>query len=133
MKFARVITIKTALEADSLVRANKSATMRFDEMVRNENIILSSYLDKVFKLEPKVIFVQQQVSKAAMELALQKGIMIISKVNNLDLSKIERLTLIRKRIENILTLDRYNLAEFVGFCPKIYFKNVRSGEMLLFL
>ena len=58
MKFARVITIKTALEADSLVRANKSATMRFDEMVRNENIILSSYLDKVFKLEPKVIFVQ---------------------------------------------------------------------------
>ena len=58
MKFARVITIKTALEADSLVRANKSSTMRFDEMVRNENIILSSYLDKVFKLEPKVIFVQ---------------------------------------------------------------------------
>ena len=58
MKLARVITIKTALEADSLVRANKSATMRFDEMVRNENIILSSYLDKVFKLEPKVIFVQ---------------------------------------------------------------------------
>lgn len=133
MKFARVITIKTALEADSLVRANKSATMRFDEMVRNENIILSSYLDKVFKLEPKVIFVQEQVSKAAMELALQKGIMVISKVNNLDLSKIERLTLIRKRIENILTLDRYNPAEFVGFCPKIYFKNVRSGEMLLFL
>ena len=133
MKLARVITIKTALEADSLVRANKSATMRFDEMVRNENIILSSYLDKVFKLEPKVIFVQEQVSKAAMELALQKGIMIISKVNNLDLSKIERLTLIRKRIENILTLGRYNLAEFVGFCPKIYFKNVRSGEMLLFL
>jgi hypothetical protein len=44
--------------------------MRFDEMVRNENIILSSYLDKVFKLGPKVIFVQEQVSKAAMELAL---------------------------------------------------------------
>lgn len=70
MKFARVITIKTALEADSLVRANKCATMRFDEMVRNENIILSSYLDKIFKLGPKVIFVQEQVSKAALELAL---------------------------------------------------------------
>lgn len=33
----------------------------------------------------------------------------------------------------MLTLDMYNDADFVGCCPKVYFKNVRSGEMLLFL
>jgi len=127
MKSARVVTIKTALEADTLMRANKSATIRFDDMVRNESIILSNYLDKVFKLGPKIIFVQEQASKAAVELALQKSILVISKVNVHDLDKIERLAAIRKRIDNMLTLDSHNSAEFVGCCPKVYFKNVRSG------
>ena len=40
------------------MRANKSGTMRFDEMVRNESSILANYLEKVFKLCPKIIFVQ---------------------------------------------------------------------------
>ena len=59
--------------------------------------------------------------------------MVISKVHAQDLDKIERLALIRKRIDNMLALDICNGSEFVGCCPKVYFKNVRSGEMLLFL
>ena len=39
--------------------------MRFDAMVKNENTILKTYLQKVYKFKPNIIFVAEHVSKVA--------------------------------------------------------------------
>ena len=59
--------------------------------------------------------------------------MIISKVKSNDLEKIERLAMIKKRIDNLLAIDRYQPGDMIGCCEKVYFKTVRSGEMLMFI
>lgn len=62
LKYPRILTIKPSISADVLI---KSHEVRFDEMIKNENIILKNYLDKIFKLNPNVIFIEEHVSKIA--------------------------------------------------------------------
>jgi hypothetical protein len=59
--------------------------------------------------------------------------MVISKVRPQDLEKIERLAWVRKRIDNLLYLDRSQIAEIIGCCERVYFKTVRQGQMLMFI
>lgn len=41
IKFPRILTVKPAIQADGLI---KSSEVKFDEMIKNENIILKNYL-----------------------------------------------------------------------------------------
>lgn len=59
--------------------------------------------------------------------------MVISKVKIEDLKIIERLTLIKKRIDHLNLIDKYRSEDVVGVCEKIYFKTVKKGEMLMFI
>lgn len=94
---------------------------------------MKSYLQKIYRLQPNVIFVSEHVSKVAFEDFLENGIMVISKVKIEDLKVIERLTLIKKRIDNLTLIDKYRPTDVIGVCEKIYFKTIRKGEMLMFI
>lgn len=59
--------------------------------------------------------------------------MVISKVKLEDLEIIEKLALIRKRIDNLLFIDKYQDSDLVGVVERIYFKTVKQGVMLLFI
>lgn len=57
-------------------------------MIRNENLIVKNYLDKLFKLNANVIFIEQHVSKIAFDYFLANKIMVLSKVKDADLEVI---------------------------------------------
>ena len=82
LKYPRIITIRPAIEAGSLTQTKN---MKFDELVSNVDSILKTCLEKVFRLNPNIMFVEEEVSQIAIELALEKRIMIISKVKHHEL------------------------------------------------
>ena len=94
---------------------------------------MKAYLQKIYKLQPNVIFVAEHVSKLAYEQFLENGIMVISKVRREDLRIIERLALIRKSIDHLQLIDKYRPSDVIGVCERIYFKTVKQGEMLMFI
>ena len=49
-------------------------------MIKNENAILSNCIKKIVNLNPNIVFLSKQASKAAFEQLLEKKIMVISKV-----------------------------------------------------
>lgn len=75
----------------------------------------------------------RHASKAAFEQLLEKNIMVISKVKEEDLEAIEKLSFIRKRIDNLQFIDKYFPEDLIGNCDRVYFKTIRQGEMLMFL
>ena len=94
---------------------------------------MKAYLEKIYRLQPNVIFVAEHVSKLAYEQFLENGIMVISKVRREDLRIIERLALIRKSIDYLQFIDKYRPSDVIGVCERIYFKTVKQGEMLMFI
>lgn len=94
---------------------------------------MKAYLQKIYRLQPNVIFVAEHVSKLAYEQFLENGIMVISKVRREDLRIIERLALIRKSIDHLQLIDKYRPSDVIGVCERIYFKTVKQGEMLMFI
>lgn len=85
-------------------------------MIKIENSIIRSYLQKVYKLRPNVIFVAGHVSKIAFEEFVENGIMVISKMKMEDLRAIERLALIRKMIDHLHFIDIYRPVDLIGVC-----------------
>jgi len=63
IKYPRIVTIRPAIEAGSLTQ---SKNMKFDELVNNVDNILKSCLDQVFKLNPNIMFVQEEVNQVAL-------------------------------------------------------------------
>ena len=55
IKYPRIVTIRPAIEAESLTQTKN---MKFDDLVNNVDNILKSCLDQVFKLNPNIMFVQ---------------------------------------------------------------------------
>ena len=66
-------------------------------------------------------------------MALEKKIIIVSKVKSEDLDKIERLAWIKKRVDNFFTIDRQEVSDIIGCCERVYFKTVSQGQMLMFI
>lgn len=69
----------------------------------------------------------------AFEYFLNNKIMVISKVKEHDMEVIEKLSSIKKRIDNLLFVDRLRVDDLLGVCDRIYFKTIKQGEMLMFI
>ena len=62
LKYPRLVTIKPAISAESLTQAK---SLKFDELVNNVGNILKTCLGQVFKLNPNIMFVQNEVNQVA--------------------------------------------------------------------
>ena len=62
LKYPRMVTIKPAISAESLTQ---SKSLKFDELVNNVDNILRTCLGQVFKLNPSIMFVQEEVNQVA--------------------------------------------------------------------
>ena len=67
------------------------------------------------------------------EYFLQKKINVISKVKKKELEEIMRITGIRKTVKKFWMIEKYKSRNILGICDRIYFKEYRRGQSLMFL
>ena len=52
----------------------------FDQLVKNERKIMKKHVDRITRLNPDIIFVEQTVNRIAQELLFEKNIAIVYKI-----------------------------------------------------
>ena len=124
----RVLIIENSIDIDSL-----SSFFKFEELVKNEKSIMKKILEKVVKLNPDIIFVGQTVSVYALEFFQSQRINVISKMRQKDLEAIQQLAGIRKIVKYIWQVEKHRPQNIIGKCDKIYFKEVKEKQVLMFL
>ena len=77
-----ILVIEGSIDLDSI-----SSFVKFEELIKNDKAYLNKILEKIIRLNPDIIFVENHVHVYALEYLQSKEIMVINKlkVKNLDL------------------------------------------------
>ena len=94
---------------------------------------MKKILDKILRLHPDVIFVENHVHVYALEYLQANEIMVVSKVKQKTLSMVKELAGIKKSVKKIWRLEKYKTSQIMGKCERIYFKEISEGQSLMFL
>ena len=70
-----ILIIEKSIDLDSL-----ASFIKFEELIKNDKAIMKKIMEKIVRLNPDIIFVEQNVHVFALEYLQSKEIVVISKL-----------------------------------------------------
>lgn len=71
----KVLVIQGSIDLDSL-----ASFVKFEELIKNDKAILKKILEKITKLNPDIVFVENNVHVFALEYFQSKSIVVVNKL-----------------------------------------------------